>query len=143
MSSQRKNSGFSLIELMIVVAIIGILSAIAYPSYTNYVVRANRAEAMETLTEIMNQQQRYVLRQRQYAADLSLLGYNLVDGNVVTERGLYNITAAACGGSTIARCVMLTAQPVAGSRQAGDGNLTLNSQGLKTWGAEAGWHHRE
>ena len=139
---KNNQSGFSLIELVIVIAIIGILGAVAYPSYTKYVQRGNRIDAMDAMTEIMNQQQRYVLRQRTFTTDLSLLGYTLSGGNLVTERGLYNITAAACTGG-IARCVQLTAQPVAGKAQASDGTLTLNSMGQKTWAGKTGWYHRD
>lgn len=131
-------NGFTLIELMIVVAIIAILTAVARPIYTQHVVRANRTDAMETLAEVMNQQQRYVLRQRQYATDLRDLGYG--SASVATSRGLYTIAAAVCTSSTVQRCIQLTATP-SGS-QAGDGALVLNSRGEKTWDGNAGWHHK-
>ena len=137
---KRNNQlGFSLIELMIAVALVGILGMVAYPSYTQYVERANRTDAMEMLTEIMNQQQKFALRQRRYATNLTELGYG---GNTVdTSRGLYSISAAACADSTIQRCVILTA--AAQGAQAGDGAITLNSRGEKTWNGNAGWFHRE
>lgn len=57
--TQERKAGFTLIELMITVAIIGILAAIAYPAYTQYVLRANRAEAQAILTETAQFMERY------------------------------------------------------------------------------------
>ena len=140
MSVERKQVGFSLIEMMTVVAIIAILGSIAYPSYTAYVTRANRTDAMETMSEIMNQQQRFVLRNRRYATNLTQLGYG--SSVVVTNRGLYSIAASVCGvGVTIQRCVLLTATPQ--GAQAGDGSITINSRGQKQWKGKDGWFHRE
>lgn len=133
-----RNTGFSLIEIMIVVAIIGVLAAVSFPSYRDYVIRSHRTEAMEELTNIMNQQQRYVLRQRRYTADLTDLGY---PDPLQTAGQRYTVTAAACGGS-IVRCVQITAAPVAGTTQAADGAIVLNSRGDKTWNGQQGWNHR-
>ncbi|MEJ8826632.1 type IV pilin protein [Variovorax humicola] len=69
-SSQRAR-GFSLIELMIAVAIIAILAAVAYPSYTRYIVRSNRAAAQGYMLEVSGLQQRYLLDARAYAVQLS------------------------------------------------------------------------
>lgn len=136
---QSKQLGFSLIELMIVVGIIGILGTVAFPSYTKYVTRGNRTDAMETLVEIMNQQQRFALRQRRFATNLTQLGYP--NATVETSRDLYVIKAEVCTGETIQRCVILTATPQGG--QAGDGDITLNSRGEKEWNSVSGWYHRK
>ena len=96
----RKSKGFTLIEVMIVVAIIGILSAVAYSSYTRYVTRSSRTDAMEQLNEIMSQQQRFVARQRTYTVSLVTdLGFSASPDNaqwVRTDNGFYNISAAQC-----------------------------------------------
>lgn len=143
MQTQYKTRGFTMIELMIVVAIIGILASVAFPIYTQYVVRSNRTDAMERLAEVMNQQQRFVLRQRTYTANLALVGFGLnANGAVDTARNLYQITAAACTGSTIQRCVILSAAPITGLSQDGDGSLTLDSRGQKTLNGNPSWDQR-
>ena len=144
----KRESGFTLIEVMIVVAIIGILSAVAFSSYTNYVTRSARGDAMEQLNEIMGQQQSYVLRQRTYTFNLvTNLGYTASPAGaqlVRSDSGLYDISATLCtDGSTLNRCVLLTATPVVGTRQANvnDGTITLTSRGQKTQGNRTGWYH--
>lgn len=138
MSFKFKVSGFSLIELMIVMAIIGILASVALPNYSQYLIRGNRADAMETLTEVMAQQQRFVLRQRSYTLNLTDLGYL---NPLVTPRGLYTITAEATCGN-IQRCVNLRATPVNPGAQANDGDLTLDSRGQKIFNGLSGWDQR-
>jgi type IV pilus assembly protein PilE len=70
------SAGFSLIELMIVVAIVAILAAIAYPSYQAHVRKSNRAAAEAFLMDIATRQQQYFLDTRSYAGSVSTLGMN-------------------------------------------------------------------
>ena len=138
---RRKDSGFSLIELIAAVAIVGILATVAYPSYSDYVTRSHRTDGMELLSEIMSQQQRYALRKRTFTNDLTKLGY--ASGTVTSKEGYYTVSAAICGvGIGLERCVNLTAAPMASGPQNGDGNLTLNSRGEKSWNSKDGWYHR-
>ena len=100
---------------------------------------------MQKLTEVMEQQQRYALRQRVYTTDLSNLGYGAA--TTTSSNGMYTIAAAACG-TGIERCVELTATPLADTPQVNDGAtaggapIVLNSQGLKTWDGNPGWNHK-
>lgn len=100
---RNQQRGFTLIEIMIVVTIIGILAAIAYPSYQEYVLRSNRTEAMALLSEAAARQERFFAQNNTYAAttdDLNMGGYiaglrfyGLAISNV-TNRS-YTLTATA------------------------------------------------
>lgn len=85
--------GMTLVELMITIAIVGILASIAYPSYTDYVVRSNRTEAQRELLRIASLQEQYYVDARQYTSDLRPLGFS--DATFTTESGNYLISAAA------------------------------------------------
>lgn len=122
--------GFSLIELLIAMAVVGILASIAYPSYQNYVLRSNRTEAQNTLLDILARQQNHFSRNMAYTTDLTQLGYTVP---VTTDNGLYSVAAARCNApydGNLTGCVRLTA--TAQGRQIPDGDLTINSAGART-----------
>ena len=122
----KNNTGFTLIEVMIVVAIIGIIAGIGYPSYTKYLHKAGRAEGSALLLEVMEKQEQHYRRKRTYATDLSELGYA---GAVETER--YKISEMkACENTTIRRCVEITADSQ--GKQPADDDMTLDSKGKKS-----------
>jgi type IV pilus assembly protein PilE len=73
----KKNRGFTLIELMITVAVIGILAAVAYPSYLNQIRKSRRAEAQAALLNISARQQQMLLDTRSYAATVGALNVNI------------------------------------------------------------------
>ncbi|OEO27172.1 pilus assembly protein PilE [Pseudomonas sp. J237] len=78
---QAKQFGFTLIEVMITVAIIGILAAIAYPSYTEYVLRGNRSEGLALLSEAAARQERYFAQNYTYANTVAKLKMNAESAN--------------------------------------------------------------
>ncbi len=135
----RITPGFSLIEMLITLAIIGILASIAYPSYRQHVIKANRTDAETKLLEILGKQQNYFGRNLTYTTKLKTdLGYSA--DPVLTKDGLYSIAASICAAPyiiTIDGCVELTATAKKG--QIPDGNLTINSAGQKTRGGKNGW----
>ena len=87
--------GITLMELMVVVVIIGILTAMAYPSYRQYVAKAKRNEAKSCLLQIATLQERFYLSNGTYTAAMTNLGFP-VDANFLTDSGSYvcNVTAA-------------------------------------------------
>jgi len=91
MIRERSQSGFTLIELMIVVAIVGILTTIAYPSYTDFVFRSNRAEAQSDLMRLASMQEQAFIDFRTYTDNMSRIGGN--GDPHITESGNYSIDA--------------------------------------------------
>jgi len=120
-------AGFTLIELMITVAVMGVLAAIAYPSYMKYVARGNRSAAQSFMLEVTSRQERYLLDGRQYAPDLPTLGMTVPD--TVSPNytvSITNVTATPPG-------YVVQAAPIGG--QAGNdancGTLTIDGTGAK------------
>ena len=74
-SSQQEQGGFTLLELMIVVLIVGIISAVAYPSYMQYVVNTKRTAATSVLLQVADRQQQFFMDNKTYTADLTSLGF--------------------------------------------------------------------
>lgn len=95
MKLRRQIAGITLMELMIVVVIIGILAAIAYPNYRQYMARAKRNEAKAELLKIATLQERFYLQNNTYTTDMTNLGFALSSSNLSdSESYVINVTAA-------------------------------------------------
>lgn len=126
----KRSSGFTLIEILIVVAIMGVLMSIALPAYQNSVLRAGRAEAKNELIQVAAELERYFSSNNVYIADATPL--NTGDGESrTTENSLFTIAVAACSGGAIANCFLATA--TAGGSQVDDtcDTLTITSTGVR------------
>ena len=121
-----KQNGFTLIELMVTVAIVGMLASIAYPSYTSYIIKGNRSAAQAQMLDIANRQQQFLLANRAFASTTTLnsSGYMLPS----TLTGKYTHAVDVGTGTVPSFTITFTAT----GNQTSDGNITLNSDGVKT-----------
>lgn len=127
---KNKNQGFTLIELMITVMIVGILSGFAMNSYGNKAIESRRADAKSKLLEVMQRQERFFSENNTYTANLTALGYS--SNPVLSDSKYYSISAAA-NATGINDGVILTAAPQgAQAKDTKCASLILNSNGQKT-----------
>ena len=126
----RAQLGFTLIELMITVAIAAILAAIAYPSYTQYIVRANRSAAQSFILNLANKQEQYMLDQRQYANTLALLGYASTPADISKN---YTVGDPAVNNAATPPTYIITATAINNqlSRDGKCKDLTIDQTGAK------------
>lgn len=141
-SQVEREAGFTLIEMLIVLAIMMVLAAIVYPSYAGYVVKARRIEGQTALLEAVQQEERYYTRSNTYIAfsadstDAQERRFKWWSGGAATASA-YELSARACPGRELSQCVEVRAVPGtarvdATFRDAHCQALTLNSAGERT-----------
>ena len=132
MHKRKHMRGITLIELMIVVVIVGILAAIAYPNYQEFTARAKRNEARAALLQIATNQERFYLNNNTFTQDLTSLGFSTTP-TWTTQTGYYTIQITA------ADAVNFTATATylhGGSEATKCASFTINARGLKTSGPD-------
>jgi type IV pilus assembly protein PilE len=123
----------TLVELMVVVAVMAIIATVGYPLYSDQVRKARRADAKIALETIAQAQERYYTINGEYAATLSSLQVSTDLQGGTSEEGYYTITVTRAGADN--EQFTVTADADSGGRQAGDGEcaqFTINQLGVKT-----------
>lgn len=119
--------GFTLVELMIAVAVVGILAAVALPSYQDQVRKSRRSEAQAVLLNMAGRQQQFLLDTRAYASDATALGV-AVPSSVSSA---YTITFTVANSTTAPSTFSLAATPSGGQIKDKCGELTVDQAGIK------------
>ena len=144
-----RGTGFSLIELMVTLAIVGILAAIAYPSYQSYTARARRSEAEQLISEIALKQGQYILDARAYTnvpgsggLNINRQGWTCPASPATTCSNAFYTISVAVNNAATPPTYTITGTTLLGTTQANDGTLSLDSTGAKSrlvGGVEKGW----
>lgn len=136
MSAWRRTTparGFTLIELMIVLAVVAILTAVSYPVYRQHIIRGNREGAKAELVEIAAQQEKIYLNSDAYTSSITAAYTGTSAGGLGRTTGKTANSRYSLSIVTAAQSYTVTATPVSGSVQASDGNLVVASDGTRTW----------
>ncbi len=126
--NRKYGHGFSLTELMVVVAFIGILAGIAYPAYQNYTRETRRTQAQAALTDAAAQQEQFFLNFKAYAGTMAAMNMP-----TTTPGGFYSLSVLApTGPCPLASCFVLQAAPTGSQAADACGTMTLSQGGTKT-----------
>ncbi len=141
-----KQRGFTLIELMIVIAIIGIIAMVAMPAYRGYVLESQREDTMTKLLQVVQLQERFYLNNARYSTTMLGLNYDVdaLGQWVITYNGIntYGVRIGLCDNNVIypdgppaTECFTVIATPISGTadEDAFMGLLATDSRGRKVW----------
>jgi type IV pilus assembly protein PilE len=123
---QHRQSGLTLIELMVTVSIIAIIAAVAFPAYERQSLKAKRTDGIGLLMEIAAKQERYIVDHQEYATSLSDMGYS----SGATAKGYYEVKVETSNND---QSYLLTATPQGGQADDECGALYLDNLGNRTW----------
>ena len=145
--SAKKINGFTLLELMIVLAVLAVVSAIAIPAYQKYVVRTNITDVQTAMIQVAQKLAIYKLANNDYNTTLSNRAIYGGTSFPLTGAAKYtlilnpspstNAQITAASSSTLSNSWELDAVPVATGKQAGSGVVRLNDQGQRCWSQTA------
>lgn len=127
MTSNRRNRGFTLIELMIAVVVVAILAAIAYPAYQKHLAKGRRAAAQAHLMDIAQREQQYFLDQRSYAPDVATLNLPMPSEVVGYYQNPVTITTTQTPPGFVASAV-----PIGTQASNNEPTLSIDQSGAKT-----------
>ena len=127
----QKNGGFTLVEAMVVLAIVGILMAITVPMYQDSVRKARRSDGMDDLLELASRQARFFAQNSAYTVTIDgATGLNL--DRTVSSEGFYRLSVDPTEDCRIETCYVLTAEPIdAQAKDEACASLTMNSLGQR------------
>lgn len=140
MRNLAKQSGVTLMELLIVVAIMGILASVAYPSYVDHVVRSNRAEAQRELSRLASLQEQYYTDHRTYTTDMKSLGASA--SPYITESGNYSIAGVIGSSGGVAGVTFKLTATAKGTQATEDSScltLSIDETGQQTATSTTCW----
>ena len=134
MLKNHRNRGFSLLEMLVVVAILSVLAALAYPSYQHKIQRTHAAAAKQYLLELSSLQTDFILQHQRYASTLDQLGTQ--PGPQVSD--YYTVAIIDLDNTARPPIYTLQAKPKSGGTQSSPAVLTLNHLGQ----SNEGWHEK-
>lgn len=133
MKNNRSGKGFTLVELMVVVAILGVITAIAYPSYVEFVRKSNRSEAKAELSDVAQRLQRCYTTYAAYNDNRCPIYADLVDDGLISQgRGFYKVTISSATRTTYTLTATAIVAPQTADTNNGCNAMTLNYQGVRS-----------
>ena len=129
---KRSSTGFSLIEMLVVLFIVALVAVLTWPSYRDVVLSSRRAEAKSMLLVVSSDQERYFLRFNRYIDDSSPLNSPASAGREKhTTSGLYTISVDACADGRLDFCFVATATPLGSQSADGCTSLSIDNRGVR------------